>query len=664
MKANETILLPLLEGTKQFFVPLFQRPYSWTKREWEVLWEDLDELINEGPDSDNIHFFGSIVTMPAQSVPEGVTKYLLIDGQQRLTTVYIILCLLRNLAREHGGTASSQIEECLLINKYNEDLDHFKLLPTQVDRTAFLALMKGENPDQTAIGQAYRYFQKKIGPADSAFVDTLKRALVKQLMVVSIVLDKAENPYLIFESLNAKGRPLSQADLIRNYVLMRMNVADQEKIFTSHWKPMQDLLGEVLTAFIRHFLMRGGSNIRESDVYYALKKQADPLSPTGVIALVEEMRQFATYYGCLVRPTLEPSPPIRERLQRLNNLEFTTGYPFLLNVYADYAQNVISESDFCQILDALETFILRRLVCNVPSNTIGKLFPPLYGQASASGALVEATKRILSTKNCPTNAEFKDKLLTAKLYGTGDRTAKAKLILTRLEKSYAHREAPALDQVSVEHVLPQTLTDEWKQCLGEEWESIHELLKDTLGNLTLTGYNSTLSNENFDNKKAVYAQSNIQLNKYFAGVNSWDAQAIKVRAETLADKCLEIWPDLVERSCGGITTDDEVTNKRPLSVLLFGQELPVQTWRDVGQKTLEALFELEPDRFAEAAEAYPRFVNTSSSGFRSSRPLKNGYYMETHMNATMFYRYCQQIVDFIGLTSDDWSVKLKAAENN
>ncbi len=665
MKANETVLLPLLEGTKQFFVPLFQRPYSWTKREWEVLWNDLEDLLETaGPQEvpQQNHFFGSIVTMPAESVPEGVTKYLLIDGQQRLTTVYVILCLLRNLAKSHEGTVANQIEECFLVNKYNAGNDHFKLLPTQVDRDAFIRIIGGQEADQDQIGQSYKYFQRKVGSADASRVEAIRKAIVKQLMVVSIVLDKSENPYLIFESLNAKGRPLSQADLIRNYVLMRIHVNDQENIYEQHWKPMQDLLGESLTVFIRHFLMKDGVVVRESDVYFSLKSRADSLTPKQVIDFVETMRRYATYYGALLDPERESNRSLRERLRRLNQLEITTGYPFLLNIYEDYSTRVLTESDFAKILDTLESFIVRRFVCNVPTHGLNKVFPSLYGQAKGLGSVVEGTKKLLATKNCPSDDEFRDRLIAGRLYGPGDRISKTKLILSKLELSFHHREAPNVDDLTIEHVLPQTITDDWKLELGTDWENLHELLRDTLGNLTLSGYNSTLSNESFTDKRRTYAASNVELNAYFAGVAVWNEAAIKQRAEKLADLCIEVWPDLAVRDETVAYGEDMVTNRRPLSVVMFGQEFFVQTWRDVGQKTLEALADIDPEQFETVANAFPRFISKSPDGFRSSRQLSNGYYMDTHINAVMCFRYCQQITELAGLSSEDWSVKLRVDE--
>jgi uncharacterized protein with ParB-like and HNH nuclease domain len=220
MNANEAKLQPILEGTKQYVVPLFQRPYSWEKEQWGRLWEDLKELCEES--NPRTHFMGSIVTMPTTSVPEGVTKYLLIDGQQRLTTIFIILSLLRDRAIQNGNkNLADEIHNTLLVNTYKKEGDYFKLLPTQNDRNYFQNLIKNSIFDEpNSIQNAYKFFDRKLRQSNIP-EEVLKKVVTNHLSVISILLDLNDNPYLVFESLNAKGKPLSQADLIRNYLALR-----------------------------------------------------------------------------------------------------------------------------------------------------------------------------------------------------------------------------------------------------------------------------------------------------------------------------------------------------------------------------------------------------------------------------------------------------------
>lgn len=323
MQAKETKLQDIIEGTKQYVIPLFQRTYSWTPKEWEVLWKDLVEICEM--ESPRTHFIGSIVNMPTVSVPEGVAKYLLIDGQQRLTTIFILLALLRNKARENQNLRfADEVNNTLLVNQYKDGNDYFKLMPTQVDRPTFENLING-NPNETEnqITRAYAYFEKKLKQVELE-PEKLKKIITGYFSVVSIVLDADDNPYLVFESLNAKGRPLTQADLIRNYFFMRIHVDKQEKVYNDYWLPMQIALGDNLTEFIRHFLMRNGNIIKQGDVYYALKES---VSTTNATDYLSELKKFSSYYQRLIYPELEQEVLLQKYFRRLNRIEVTTAYP-------------------------------------------------------------------------------------------------------------------------------------------------------------------------------------------------------------------------------------------------------------------------------------------------------------------------------------------------
>ena len=250
---------------------LFSRDLnSWDKKEWEVLWNDLSDLCKT--DKPRTHFIGSIVTMPTISVPEGVTKYLLIDGQQRLTTIFILLSFLRDRAEENGDKElSEEITNTLLVNPYKKDSDYYKLLPTQIDRVPFQNLIKFRKLcDQDQLSKAYIFFRRKFQQSDIE-IQTLKKVISNNLSVVSVVLGVDDDPHLVFESLNAKGRPLTQSDLIRNFFFMRIHMNEQEDIHARYWMPMQNSLATSLTEYIRHFLMKDGSWVKESDVYFSLK---------------------------------------------------------------------------------------------------------------------------------------------------------------------------------------------------------------------------------------------------------------------------------------------------------------------------------------------------------------------------------------------------------
>ncbi|HEY1378080.1 MAG TPA: DUF262 domain-containing protein [Gemmataceae bacterium] len=555
MHAGETKIQTIIDSQRQYVIPLFQRPYSWESAQWGTLWQDLAELCEE--DNPRNHFIGSIVTLPSKSVPEGVTKYTLIDGQQRLTTLLVVLAVIRDKARDRAGNLADKIDDLLLKNRHQEGTDVYKLLPTQADRPAFCAVMDAApRPKAAPITAAYEFFERKVRLNPDIGLETLYNVVRNHLVLVSILLDRDDNPYLIFESLNAKGRPLTQADLIRNFFFMRLPVNVQEKVYADHWKPMQDRLGDRLTEYIRHFLMRDGKVVRQTDVYFTLKERVEDRGPDDVLAYLREVAEFSRYYAKLLRPADEPCQPIRERIDRLDRYEATTAYPFLLDVYHDFHHKRLSEADFVGVLDMLECFLIRRFICGVATSGLTKIFPALYDQARQAPTLVEGVRQALRDKSLPRDPQFREEFVTAKIYG-GDRSAKAKLILQRLEESYGHKEAVDLDGLTIEHVMPRTPTDWWRQHLGEDWEAVHAEWLDTVGNLTLTGYNSELSNADFPAKKAQLEASHVELNRYFAGVDTWDEQAIAKRGDALAARAVAIWPDFSGRDSGGEVAADE-----------------------------------------------------------------------------------------------------------
>ena len=327
MQASETKLQQIIEGTKQYVVPLFQRPYSWKKSEWQMLWDDLLDLCElETP---RTHFMGSIVTMPTNSIPEGVSKYLLIDGQQRLTTIFILLCALRNHARQIEDKRLSAKIDAILTNLHEDGMDYFKLQPTQVDRDVFHQLIQDNESNEViennSILECYTFFFKKIRQLNSD-LQQLQKIICTNLSVVSVVLSSNDDPYLVFESLNAKGRALTQADLIRNYFFMRIHVDKQDLIYTKYWQPMQELLGDNLTEFIRHYLTKNGIDVKQSDIYFQLKEK---INQSDALSHLQDLYKFADYYSRLLNPELENNLKVRKRLIRINRLEVATVYPFL-----------------------------------------------------------------------------------------------------------------------------------------------------------------------------------------------------------------------------------------------------------------------------------------------------------------------------------------------
>ncbi len=659
MQAKETKLQDIIEGTKQYVIPLFQRPYSWTPKEWEILWKDLVDLCEtENP---RTHFIGSIVNMPTVSVPEGVAKYLLIDGQQRLTTIFILLILLRDKAKEAQNLRfADEINNTLLVNQYKDGADYYKLMPTQTegDRQIFQDFINCNiNNSETLLTKAYNYFDKKLKQVELES-EKLKKIITSYFSVVSIVLDVDDNPYLVFESLNAKGKKLEPADLIRNYFFMRIHIDKQEEVNTSYWEPMQNALSSKnLTEYIRHFLMRDGNIIKQDDVYYSLKEK---ISTTNAIDYLKELKKFSVYYQRLINPQFEPNPQLQKYLERLNRIEVTTAYPLLLNFYNDYHENKITNSDFVSILRILENYLIRRFVCNVPTNHLNKIFPTVYPQILAKFEynIVEGFKTVLQSKGYPKDNEFHIRFKETKFYGGGDRAIKTRLILETLEEKHAHKEQVPFSNLTIEHIMPQTLSEWWQHQLGDEWEETRDLYLHTIGNLTLTAYNSELSNDDFFTKKEKLNESHLEINKYFNQLNSWTRVNIEQRAEELSKQALEIWSYFGQENSSPTDIQD-VKGTTPISLKILGQRFEVQSWRDVLQQTLNTVADLEPEKFGIIAENFPRYVGKDKNKFRAIRGLQNGYFMETNLSAQSIQKLCHQAMETIELTADDWNIEVR-----
>jgi uncharacterized protein with ParB-like and HNH nuclease domain len=485
MKASETEFKKIIEGTTQFFVPHYQRPYSWHQKQWQQLWEDLISLTEDRadipPDAMRpTHFIGSMVTIPGTSVPQGVAKYVLIDGQQRVTTLMILLAALRDLARESGDDRrADMVHNLYLTNQYQEKLEHYKLLPTQgddpnnSDRSAFIRIVSPEEggrvPEHLATA-AYEFFAKRIRLPNTPKLEILIETVTTGLVLVSIVLDRDDNPYTIFESLNAKGKPLSQADLIRNYFFMRIDQSKHDHVYHHHWQPMERMLSDAnMTEFFRQYMMRDGTMVKIDAVYVELKRHTDRRATPSPVEHLQELHQYAGYYARIAQPGLEPNPQVRKALTNLQRLNFGVTASFLLGLYNEYATEKISPGTMSQALSIVENYLLRRFVCGMPTNTLNKLFPALFRQTCEDRRFnIERLKAVLAEKGYPYDEEFKRRMAEVRLYGGGDRRDKTKFILDRLEESFEHKEAVNTSKLTIEHVMPQTLSPEWVKALGPE----------------------------------------------------------------------------------------------------------------------------------------------------------------------------------------------------
>jgi uncharacterized protein with ParB-like and HNH nuclease domain len=654
MQASETKLRQLIEGTKQYVVPLFQRPYSWSEKQWKTLWVDVLEKARHT--DGRPHFFGSIVTTPAKSVPQGVGKYLLVDGQQRLTTVQVLLAAIRDVAGSLEATLlRDRIAGQYLANTYETGDERLKVLPTQDDRAAFRAIIWGHGVPPGRLQSCYQFFRARLEKLSADELDCIHLASVDRLSLVSITCDEHDNPHLIFESLNAKGEKLTPADLIRNYLLMQVHVGDQDRLFKRYWLPVQQALDADLTEFVRHYLMKEGKILREAEVYFELKDRLASSSPAQAEAFLKDLHRHGMFYSRFVSPEAESDHEIAERLGRVRRLKVTVAYPFLLRVFDAFDTGLLNKDQVLQTLDLIESFIIRRAVCNIPTNQLRRMFPPVFDATGGPGpTFLDGLRRQLGGQRCPDDNSFTSALASEPLYATSEKNTRLRLILERLERSFAHKEPADLSKASIEHILPQTPTQEWLGELGDEATGKWGQVVHTLGNLTLSAYNAELSNQPFAIKRKALVESHFVLNEHFKNIDRWTDEKIRERGASLAQRALQVWPD-VGRIPGSIDREKR-PDQRPIAVRFRGIEQPCRNWRDGFVKLVRSFETGQPGLLAQLTddEALYAVVSKNPSRFARSKAQIGDVFVNTHASAAQLRDWLEKLAERGGFSEEDY----------
>ncbi len=545
MKANEVKLADLLNGTVQYRVPLFQRRYSWGQVEWDQLWKDLSELY--GSDENESHFIGAVVTAPVGGgAPEYAAKYLLIDGQQRLTTILVMLKVLGDVARNAENDFVVEQIDRHLRNHTRLPEERAKLQPTQDDRAGFEAVLAGKEGD-TRFHQAYRRFRERYGEGDEQGqpfdLDRLVTAVLSRLELVSVRLEANDSPHRIFESLNSKGMDLTAADLIRNHVFMRLanDAPRQEAAYMELWRPMEQQLGQHFTGFFWRFLMIDGSLPAWDQIFAAFRGKFREVGDAGLEDYLVELREYAAAYRQIVAPAeAESDPAIRERMERINRWELETAYPYLLRLYRARALGAVPAGVVAAVLDALESFAVRRSVCGVPTNRLRRIFASLAGRFDPANALDQCHAH-LAANDWPTDDPFRASFVTFTAY-LGSRLWRTRMILERLERTFWGKEKVVVgENVTIEHVMPQTLDEGWRDALGADFANVHATWLHAIGNLTLSSYNSELGNRPFDEKREILKDSGFAMNRSIAEAEDWTEKRIEDRGKALAELATTVW---------------------------------------------------------------------------------------------------------------------------
>lgn len=563
LQAGETTLNKLLNTSRQFIVPIFQRNYSWQKSQYEQLWFDILRA-SKFKEKQN-HFIGSIVYIDMGTPAGRPQQLLLIDGQQRLTTISILLCAIKDYVQKFNLETKlinlAKIKNQFLYNSDEIDEDRYKLLLNVQDKETYIKLIDNTiftvNKPATNIIKCYEFFYERIEDFIKQYgqIDEIYAGIFK-LSLVSISLDKdSDNPQMIFESMNSTGKDLSQTDLLRNYLLMDLTPEKQTRLYKTYWKPMEELFGEDIYKndvnkfdyFIRDFLTLKSdtgyickiNNVYENFKRYYLDNNCEKF------VVLKDLFTYAKYYAC-IDLLQEKDDELKLYWQEFKKLDSHVVYPFLLKLYDDYSCQILIKEDFKKILQVVISYLWRRAICEIPTNSLSKTFATLYQAVDKDdyvNSIIKAFVFKSNYKRFPSDYEVREKLQTKDIYHFRLR----KYLLEALE-NYYHKEPIDLNTANytIEHIMPQNIEHNlsWQQMLGEDWQEVHSLYLHTLGNLTITEYNAEMSNKSFWEKvngESGFKHSHLKLNESIAQCDVWNKKAIQRRTNILTDIILKIW---------------------------------------------------------------------------------------------------------------------------
>ncbi len=568
MKANDTTFKDLIEGVKQFMIPVYQRTYAWdpdarkTKAMTVVkMWDDIYELFDTV--ETETHFFGSIVTMPVASGASGVSKFIVIDGQQRLISLSLLLTAIRNAAsklkvKEGPYTYFvEKLEDGFLFNRLRDGDDRFKIIPTKSDRPHYFQILDQKESEfyySDRLVRAYNFFANKVKnslnefkevPDKMNFLENLQNTLLNRLKIVDVRLEQNDDPHDVFESLNYSGIPLSNWDLVRNYILMRYkDPKQQEKKYNDVIKDIENNIGDQSDEFLKDYLGMNGIITTSRNIYNSFKKlipdslkNDDNDFETEIIKLT----QASQIYRKLLKPKENEDTTVRNLITFTSSrLKITTHYPVLMKLLKMHEDKMIDEDQLRVSVKLVTSYLLRRALI-LSSQGLNKFFPGIAKSLNDDPETFLKKSFTSGYYGAPDDKRFIEVLEDSNI-GLSNPLL-TKYLLFKLEQSI-NKEVPNLNNLQLEHIMPQTLDQDWKNELGELWDQIHDTYVNKIGNLTLTGYNQELQNFKFSRKKSGekgYENSSLKITKELANYEKWGEDEIKARGHKLAKEIAEMW---------------------------------------------------------------------------------------------------------------------------
>ncbi len=673
MKASETRVEDFLSANKtQFVIPVYQRNYDWSVRECKQL---LDDLLEVGSSTKkNVHFIGSIVYVHDDVYTASrIKELIIIDGQQRLTTLTIIYLVIHKLAKEiNDKELVNEISETYLINKFAPEGEKLKLKPTDNNDEALKYLLRADGNEEysnfSKLIDNFNYFKERITKENIEIVLTG----LSKLMFVEISLDREkDDPQRIFESLNSTGLELSQADLIRNYILMGLERKSQNKIYQNYWEVIEKLAKDEtrntnrVSDFIRDYLTLKNKKIpNKGKVYIEFKANY----PTSTIDELEKnlsgLKSLVKHYNKLLNPKNEVDRDIKLQLEYINRLEINVAYPFLIKVYDDYDNSIIDKLTFLKVLELIQSFTWRRFIISLPTNALNKIFMSLYDKVNESDYLFSIQKSLLQrtgVQRFPKDSEVIDALKVKDVYNI--KSKNRTYLLERLE-NHNNKEPVLIDvnpDITIEHIFPRNPSPEWKiELENDEYIFVKENYLNTIGNLTLSGDNGKLGNKPFLFKKDLenggYKNSRLWLNRHLSNLEKWGKDEIEERFRLLKERFLNIWvfPNIIieekkDSSEINIFEAEVPKNKKLEYAVFFDRRIEVTQVTKLYVEIITQLFELQPHTFftTDLGLKIGLTKDIEESKTRQATAINDTYFIESNMdNINKFNRIKQALTTF------------------
>lgn len=686
-------------------IPVYQRNYDWKREQCDKLFSDLTRIAK---DTSKQHFFGSIVRQvnPADEVSQ------IIDGQQRVTTISLLLSAMVNASR-HGDLRAEKlyiadkIKEDYLIDKYADDeVSKVRLKPINKDMEAFDAIVLDKDEtmwiEGSNVTRNYRYLYEKVKSCGLTLEELF--AAIKRLQVIDICLEDNDDAQLIFESLNSTGLALNESDKVRNYMLMNMQPTLQRRCYEDYWNAIelctkgentQKAGADPTTLFIRDYLTIKRRKIcKTEDVYVEFKDYCEngPEQMDRPTRLAD-MLTHARVYGQLVRCESE-SKAIGRKLRELGILESHLHYPFLISFLLYAQENQMGEEEIVEVIDTIENYWARRIICGRQSNALNKIFCTLHSdiiktindakEGGQERSYTDTLKHVIMAKSgsgsFPNEKEVRENIATRDVYGMVPQSKR--FLMDRLENGNGkecHDIAKGIKEgdISIEHIMPQILTDEWKESLGDDWDDVHNRYLHTLANLTLTGYNPEYGNRPFAEKRdgfatkdgkteAGFRHSIYHLSETLKNLDKWTEKEMEERQTWITDRFINIFPEL---KADTLTTDVEVvsladgdetlTGRSVLGYNFLGYFMKCNSWRELMIDICEVLYKSYQELIEAECAKNGSFLRKDNDSI-SPAQIGDGCFVDTNNSTIQKIKFLQKLFDQCGIDNSELQITLKS----